>query len=188
MARPLSEDKRNALLAAATQVICEQGVGAPTSLIAKGARVAEGTLFTYFATKDDLFNQLYLQLKGQVAEVMMKAYPHRAVPLERARHVWMAYVYWARKHPAQRGAMSQLGVSVRLSDETRQRAMVPLAEVAQLLRECAGTRLGRMPDFAAAIMSSLAETTIEQMALHPKQTKAYAEAGFQAFWRAVEAR
>ena len=64
MARPKSDDKRNAILAAATQVVAEQGVGAPTATIAKVAGVAEGTLFTYFATKDELLNRLYLELKS----------------------------------------------------------------------------------------------------------------------------
>jgi len=44
MARPKSEDKRNAILAAAIPVIAEQGVGAPTAKIAQLAGVAEGTL------------------------------------------------------------------------------------------------------------------------------------------------
>jgi AcrR family transcriptional regulator len=51
MARPRSEDKRNAILEAATEVVAEQGVSAPTARIAKRAGVAEGTLFTYFENK-----------------------------------------------------------------------------------------------------------------------------------------
>ena len=58
MARPRSEDKQIALLEAATNVVAEQGLGAPTSLIAKRAGVAEGTLFRYFATKDELLTCL----------------------------------------------------------------------------------------------------------------------------------
>ena len=34
MARPKSDDKRNAILTAATQVVAEQGLGAPTARIA----------------------------------------------------------------------------------------------------------------------------------------------------------
>ena len=49
MARPRSEDKRTAILEAATEVVAELGIGAPTAKVAKGAGVAEGTLFTYFA-------------------------------------------------------------------------------------------------------------------------------------------
>jgi hypothetical protein len=44
MARPRSEDKRNAILNPATQVIAVDGVSAPTARIAKIAGVAEGTL------------------------------------------------------------------------------------------------------------------------------------------------
>ena len=40
MARPRSEDKQIALLEAATEVVAEQGLAAPTSLIAKRAGVA----------------------------------------------------------------------------------------------------------------------------------------------------
>ena len=58
MARPLSENKRNAILNAATQAVAALGTGASTAGIAKGAGVAEGSLFTYFSNKDDLLNQL----------------------------------------------------------------------------------------------------------------------------------
>jgi len=54
MARPKSDDKRNAILAAAIEVVAEQGLAAPTAKIAKLAGVAEGSLFTYFATQDEL--------------------------------------------------------------------------------------------------------------------------------------
>jgi AcrR family transcriptional regulator len=57
VARPKSDDKRNAILYAATRVFAERGLtAAPTSEISKQAGVAEGTLLTYFKTKDDLMN------------------------------------------------------------------------------------------------------------------------------------
>ncbi len=59
MACPLSDDKRTAILEAATELVALLGVSAPTAKIAKCAGVAEGTLFTYFANKDELLNQLY---------------------------------------------------------------------------------------------------------------------------------
>lgn len=52
MARPKSEDKKQALLEAATQAIAQSGIAASTAVIARNAGVAEGTLFRYFATKD----------------------------------------------------------------------------------------------------------------------------------------
>jgi len=74
MARPLSEDKRTAILEAATKVVAMLGVSAPTAKIAKGAGVAEGTLFTYFANKDELLNRLYLELKMDLRDAMMTGY------------------------------------------------------------------------------------------------------------------
>ncbi len=62
MARPKSEDKKQALLEAATAAFAQSGIAASTALIARNAGVAEGTLFRYFATKDDLLNALYLGL------------------------------------------------------------------------------------------------------------------------------
>ena len=63
MARPRSEDKRQTILRAAIQLFAEEGLNAPTARIAKLAGVAEGTVFTYFTNKDELLNQLYLELK-----------------------------------------------------------------------------------------------------------------------------
>jgi AcrR family transcriptional regulator len=42
MARPESEDKRDALMAAATRVIAAQGLSAPTAVIAGEAGVSNG--------------------------------------------------------------------------------------------------------------------------------------------------
>ena len=56
MARPKSDDKRDAILAAATRVIAAQGLSAPTAAIAKEAGVSNGSLFTYFETKADLLS------------------------------------------------------------------------------------------------------------------------------------
>ncbi|HBY4748947.1 TPA: TetR/AcrR family transcriptional regulator [Klebsiella pneumoniae] len=58
MARPKSEDKKQALLEAATAAFAQSGIAASTSAIARSAGVAEGTLFRYFATKDELLNEM----------------------------------------------------------------------------------------------------------------------------------
>jgi len=79
VARPRSEDKRNAILDAATHVFAERGLtAAPTSEISKQAVVAEGTLFTYFKTKDDLINALYREIKLELADAMMSGFPAQA--------------------------------------------------------------------------------------------------------------
>lgn len=121
MARPLSEEKRDALLRAACALIAQLGVGAPTSKIAKDAGVSEGTLFTYFPTKDDLLNVLFLALEGELAESMAGPYPVDASAHDRLFVVWSRLIDWGLKHAAARNALRQLKVSDRVTTESRLR-------------------------------------------------------------------
>jgi len=187
VARPLSEDKRNAILASATEVVAALGVGAPTAKIASGAAVAEGTLFTYFATKDALLNQLYLGLKDELAAAMMAGYPSRRGLQDRWHHVWDRYMDWGAAHPAKRKAMRQLTVSDRVAERTRQIGGRAFHDVQALLDEslAAGMMKDQPPAFAAAVMEALAETTLEFIAREPKRKERYKCGGFAAFWGAV---
>jgi AcrR family transcriptional regulator len=187
MARPKSEDKRNAILAAAMEVIAEQGLGAPTARIARVAGVAEGTLFTYFETKDELLNTLYLDIKSDMREVMMASYPGSGTVQNRARHVWQKYVDWGVAFPQKRRAMAQLAVSDRLTEHTREVGMNAFADVNEMIRTsiASGALRDYPPAFAAAIMGALAETAMEFIERDPAQSERYRKAGFEAFWSAV---
>src|ERR1700719_3955071 len=119
MARPLSEDKRTAILGAATKVVAKVGMSAPTAKIAKEAGVAEGTLFTYFANKDELLNRLYLELKMDLRDAMMTGYPAGKSLIVRSRHVWDRFIGWGSAHPLKRRAVRQLAVSDRITEESK---------------------------------------------------------------------
>jgi AcrR family transcriptional regulator len=187
MARPKSEDKRNAILAAAAEVIAEQGLGAPTARIAKLAGVAEGTLFTYFDNKDDLLNALYLDIKGELREMMMAGYPKHASVRERAQHVWDKFVDWGVAQPQKRRAMAQLTVSDRLTDHTRATGMHSFADVNEMIQAsvASGALREHPPAFVSAIMSALAETTMDFIVREPADAQRYRRAGFEAFWNAI---
>jgi AcrR family transcriptional regulator len=187
MARPRSEDKRNAILAAAIEVIAEQGVAAPTARIARLAGVAEGTLFTYFDTKDDLLNQLYLEIKSELREVMMTRYPKAGSLQTRARHVWQKYVDWGVVQPAKRRALAQLSVSDRVSEHAKHTGMQAFADVNLLVQEsiAKGVLRDYPPGFVSAIMSALAETTMDFITRDQAHADRYRSAGFDAFWNAI---
>src|SRR6202035_4599125 len=123
MARPLSEDKRTAILEATTEVVAMLGVSAPTAKIAKGAGVAEGTLFTYFATKDELLNRLYLELKLELSEAMLPAAGRSSDARTRLRLGWQQYVRWGVTYPEKRKVLAQLGVSDRITEQTKAAGM-----------------------------------------------------------------
>ena len=99
MARPKSEDKRSAILSAATRVIASQGLGAPTATIAREAGVSNGSLFTYFPTKSDLFNHLYLELKGEMASVALEGVLVDGSVREPMLGLWSQWMHWAASSP-----------------------------------------------------------------------------------------
>jgi AcrR family transcriptional regulator len=187
MARPRSEDKRNAILEAAAEVVARLGTGAPTATIAKDAGVAEGTLFTYFVNKDELLNQLYLELKTDLRDAILDGYPSGGSLIDRSRHFWDRYIGWGSAHPLKRRAMRQLAVSDRITEETKKLAGDAFGKVNDMMREwTAGGAMRRQPpSFVSAIMSAIADTTMDFIAREPEQAKRYTKAGFDAFWKAV---
>jgi AcrR family transcriptional regulator len=187
MARPKSDDKRNAILAAATAVVAEQGPAAPTAKIAKLAAVAEGSLFTYFATKDELLNQLYLELKSDLRQAMLAPAPGADTTRKKLRHTWLQYVNWGVSNPEKRKVLAQLGVSDRITTQSKSEGVRGFNEISALLRESAanGALRERPPAFVGAIMVALGDATMDFMAKDPEHAEDYAASGFEAFWSAI---
>lgn len=150
MARPKSEDKKQALLEAATAAFAQSGVAASTSAIARSAGVAEGTLFRYFATKDELLNELYLSIKSGLVKAMVSGLtPNEKRPKENARNIWDGYIDWSIRHPMEHKAIRRMALSERITDETRTRVPraqrnVPAVGQAGLSERCL-QRLWRRP-------------------------------------------
>jgi AcrR family transcriptional regulator len=187
MPRPKSDQKRSAILEAATRVIVTQGLSAPTAGIAKEAGVANGSLFTYFQTKADLFNQLYLELKGEMASAAMRNLPERVELREQVFHIWQNWMNWAMSFPEKRRALAQLSVSDEITPATRTAAHQTMAGVAELLEQTrANGPMRRVPmGFVVAMMNSVAEATMDFMTQDSINAKKHCKAGFEALWRMV---
>ena len=187
MARPRSEDKRNAILSAAMNVIAEQGESAPTSRIAKLAGVAEGTLFTYFSTKDELLNHLYLHLKAELRDAIVKDYPWAESLKNQSHHAWVAYVDWGFREKKKRKVLSQLSTSDRISAHCKEQGMQTFADIGATIHD--GIAKGLLRNypivFLLAILGSLADITIDFMTREPDQAEQYCNSGYEAFWNAI---
>src|SRR5260370_30748872 len=129
MARVKSPEKRTAILEAAVHEIAEVGLGSPTAKIARRAGVAAGTLFTYFANKEELLNQLYLELKGEVCTRVNANFPHKGSLERRARHIWSSFLDWAIEFPERRKVSLQFNVSDLITPETLLRTAAQSATI-----------------------------------------------------------
>lgn len=186
MARPRNDAKRAAIMAAATRVIARRGVSAPTAMISSEAGIANGTLFTYFETKADLFNALYLELQQDMAGAW-ESLPAQADRREQLVSVWSNWVCWAVRAPDKRRAMAQLDFCAEITPATRAACDQIMTGVGILVGRvrAKGAMRDTSPEFLTAIVRSLAEATMDFMVSDPANASAHCRAGFDALWRMV---
>lgn len=189
MARPRDPRKKDALLKAAAQAVGEKGLDVSTGVIARAAGVAEGTLFTYFPTKDVLLNALYVALKAQLrAELHM---PPTLPPKEQLRHVWEGYLHWGRTHPNNVHALARLAAWHGLTPESRKAAEA-------LFPECHDFQenTGHHASFLTATFQALADMVLRHTLTETPGTdtpdalsetaRDWSERCFALLWQAVE--
>lgn len=187
MARPISEEKRKAILAAAEKLVAETGTGVSTARIAKAAGVAEGTVFVYFETKAALMAALLSELEQELAA----AFKVDAMPgdggREDIRHAWERMIAFGATHSAKWRAIKRLKVSEFLTDAGRQQMDALFGDVhtalAKALRNHA--HKGVTVDYAALVLNALAEVTFECIAAEPSRDRHYTELGFELFWSGI---
>ena len=187
MARPKSEDKRDAIMAAAIRVIAAQGLSAPTAVIAREAGVSNGSLFTYFETKAELLNELYRELKAEMATAALDGLPAEREIREQALHMWSHWLRWATSYPDKRRTLAHLGVSDDITEESREAGHRTMAGIARLLaRSRENGPMGDAPlALVVTLMNAMAEATIDFMIHDPANADQHAMTAFDAMWRMV---
>ena len=182
--RQKSNDKRNSILAAATQVFAERGLGAATSAISAAAGIAEGTLFIYFKTKDEMVNALYGAILQDLADAMMVGYPRRKSVRSRVEHVWQKYLDWGLYNASEHSILRQVEVWAGLTEEAKNTGRTTFLEIEQLITEAVETRVFRdLPrqTFEAA-MNALADMALKLIRGDAKNETVYREIGFAMLW------
>jgi AcrR family transcriptional regulator len=186
LARPRSDKKRKAILDAAVDLFADRGIGyVPTSAISSAAGVAEGTLFTYFKTKDELLNELYREVRQEI-DREMAGFPFTADVRTRLRFVWDRFLDLAERFPKRLKVQQQLRSSGRLLKESEAPNMV-LKELLRASSEGAelGGLKGASPEYLVLMFRAQAEATAEFIAAHKEMKSESRELGFKLVWRAL---
>ena len=189
MARPKSEDKRRAILDAAARIFAERGVSeSPTSAISKAAGVAEGTLFTYFKSKEELMNALYLDFRREYVE-RIADFPRKGSVRSQLRYLWDEFLAIGTENPARLRVQTRLRASGKLFREN-ETPIPAILEMMKTIRKAAGSANLRSvePEYVVLLMRSMAEATIEYIAAHPESKKECWEAGFLVFWKGLSGK
>jgi AcrR family transcriptional regulator len=187
MPRPRSEDRRNAILSAASRVIASEGLGGTTAAIAKEAGVSNGSLFLYFETKATLLNELYIALKTEMGETAVAGLPSSGEPREQIRHMWTQWLRWATANPEKRRTLAQLEAADDVTAESHQIVRQAQRGMAELLeRSRAGGPMQDVPlAFVVTLIGAIADATMDAVIREPAEAEARSEAAFEAVWRVL---
>ena len=185
--------KKDHILQSALQLFAAEGLGVPTAKIAKQAGVANGTLFNYFPTKQDLIDALYLAIKKEMVELFLAGGADRAESLKQTSFVvWNSYVRWAIAQPQKHNIMNLLTTANVLSS-----AVVAQADdIFKPLHAAVlgGIKKGEVRDLgldylyqikAAQLGVSIHQALVRK--LKGKALEAHILTGFDIYWRGVAA-
>src|SRR5215813_11534270 len=92
--------KREDILKAALKLIVKHDLDHTSmDMIAREAKVGMGTIYNYFPSKEDLINQLYQQLQGQLLEALTEDYVEDAPIRERFFSTVRSKFSYYLRHP-----------------------------------------------------------------------------------------
>lgn len=92
-------DKRAAIIQAAMYLIAENGFhGAPTAMIAQQAEVGAGTIYRYFADKDELISAVHHDVEERINTVLQAHYPIHGTVRERLNYYYTGLIRYFLQH------------------------------------------------------------------------------------------
>jgi len=114
------EMKRKHIIEVALKLFIKTGFhGTPTSLIAKESRIATGTLFNYFETKDILINEIFKEIQKERNELILKDIDKEKRNKRKLKKVWETTIIWGIKNPEKRKFLEYFRNSYHITNETK---------------------------------------------------------------------
>jgi hypothetical protein len=95
-------------------------------------QVFQTALVYLLRDQTELLNQLYLELKGEMAAAALKGLPTKAEPREQFLRVWQNWTNWAVTFPKKRQVLAQLSVSGEITAQSRAAGHKMMADLAEL--------------------------------------------------------
>lgn len=185
MARPKDNNKRNNILAACQTAIVRDGLNTTTSDIAKEAGIATGSLFTYFPTKTDLLNELYVLLKTEMADALAIELSKETRSKEKLHSAWTGWTNWAATNSEKHLALELLRTSDHLTNKSRTLGNAAVKPVFDLINANVSQNINYPQNFLYELIDAVSIKTMDKMALHSENAAEYREAGFEAVWKII---
>jgi AcrR family transcriptional regulator len=191
MARKLDEEKRKQLLKSALKLFVVQGVqNTSTSEIAKDAGTAAGTLFIYFPTKNDLINQLVLEIAQGQADAINAVLSPTLSAREMFFKIWQSSIAWFLDHMDEYKYVRQVRDSGMIGEPATQESNRYFGFYYHAVEK--GRQEGSIQPYPLELIggflyqSIVAVMEILKMQPSPKKREEYISLGFEIFWKGIK--
>ena len=105
-------EKRAAIITATLDLIARRGFhNTPMAMVAKESGVSAGTIYHYFASKEDLIFELYKEIKSNMIHAVLADYSAQTPFQERFVHWWRQLVRYYIDHPKETKFLEQFETS-----------------------------------------------------------------------------
>ena len=128
-----SQIKREALLKATIDLVNNDGFhAAPMSKIAKMAGVSPGTIYLYFENKQDLINQVYIDVKAAFTQFAFKDYEAHFEVEKGFENIWMNIAEFKLKKVDKALFLSQCDNTPMVDEASRKEGLKHLRPLLEL--------------------------------------------------------
>lgn len=146
-----SEIKRTALVKATISLVNNQGFhAAPMSKIAKMANVSPATIYLYFENKQDLINQVYVEVKARFIAYAFETYTENMPVEDGFKTVWHRIADFKLKDIEEGFFLSQCENTPMIEEDFRKRGMQYLQPLLDLWER--GQKEGVIKDISPYIL------------------------------------
>ena len=184
------ENKREKVLLAARRLFVKQGFhSTPTSAIAREASVANGTLFHYFNTKEELINTLYKETKRSFFTITSAGVENEKNIKRKVRLLWYNTVKWALNRPQDFLFIQQYSNSPFISQLTQEDISEHIGFYYDLIDQ--GKEKGTLKDIPTDLMYQLTTYQIYGIInylFHHKEfqnNSTYLSMAFDFYWESI---
>ncbi len=184
------QDKKAAIIKAAFKLFTERGFyGTPTSLISQEAGVATGTLFRYFATKEELINSAYSVAKSHMADALKAGIDMEPTIEGKAWRIWGNTIRWGLQNPEEFLFIEQFASSPYITKLTEKEAMSNFGFLMDVIDE--GIRSGAIKDIRGMLMADMLfssnKAVIKKIMLNGLngETDELIDVSFDLLWRGI---
>ena len=185
------ESKKEHILKTALELFASDGLSVPTAKVAEQAGVANGTLFNYFPTKQDLIDELFLSIKKEMGCMFVSGTTDTSKNLkEICSALWDSYVRWALAHPQKSTVMNLIKTTKSVSPKAMGLVKDSFKPFHEMLLN--GMQSGEIVDvgmdYLVQIMSAQFEVSVSHASARKLKGKALDEhiaTGFKIFWKGI---